>query len=319
MRVLVTGGAGFIGSHTVDALIAAGNEVAVLDNLSSGLEANVNPLARLFLADVTDLNAARQVVGDFAPDAIYHFAAQVSVPKSFEDPAEDAEVNILGVINLLSAGRDLAVLPRFVFASSGGAVYGNALELPCTEQTKPNPATPYGIAKLAAEMYVQLTARTYGFPFVVLRFANVYGPRQGSSKETGVCAIFTRQAVSNAPLTVMGDGSQTRDYVYVGDISAAALSALTAGSDDVLNLGSGVETSTAELAKIIIDVAGGSSGVSFLAERPGDVARACLSSDKAGRVLDWSAKHDLASGLAETVRWCRASLDTESGVHQPIG
>ena len=305
MRVLVIGGAGFIGSHVVDSLLAAKHTVAVVDDLSSGRSDNVDPSAQLFVCDITDADSTLYAVAEFKPDAIYHFAAQVSVPVSFENPQLDAAVNILGLINVLSAARALCTPPRLIFASSGGAVYGDALELPCTELTKPNPATPYGIAKLAGENYVELFGRTYGGAYVTLRFANVFGPRQGTSKETGVCAVFARQAVANEPLTVWGDGSQTRDYVFVSDIVAASLAALTLGTGEIVNLGSGIETSTRDLARMTLEIAGKPGEVVYGPGRAGDVARACLDSRKAAEVLGWRARVDIESGLAETIRWYR--------------
>ena len=305
MRVLVTGGAGFIGSHVVDTLLAAGNTVAVVDNLSSGRSDNVDPSAQLYIADITDEETIARTVTEFKPDAIYHFAAQVSVPHSFEDPQFDAAVNILGLLNVLTAASTLGSPPRFVFASSGGAVYGDALEIPSSEITKPNPATPYGIAKLAGEDYIALFGRTYGMPYVILRFANVFGPRQGTSKETGVCAIFTRQAVANEPLTVWGDGCQTRDYVFSSDIASAGLAALTLGTREVFNLGSGVETSARELARLTLQIAGNPGQIVFGPARTGDVARSCLDSRKAAKILGWRPRHNIVSGLAETIRWYR--------------
>jgi UDP-glucose 4-epimerase len=294
MRILVTGGAGFIGSHTVDALVSAGHSVAVFDDLTTGRRSNVNHNALLSEIDVTERNETEVAMDAFQPEAIFHFAAQVSVPHSFAAPADDGRINVLGLLNVLHAARNLPTKPRFVFISSGGAVYGDALELPSSEKTTPNPATPYGIAKLACEQYVRLLAPS---SHVVLRFSNVYGPRQGGSKETGVCAVFTQQMREGKPLSVLGDGSQTRDYVYVQDVASACVVALDRGEGEVINIASGVETSTDQLATLFVGIAKRGEIV-HLPERPGDVKRSWLNPAKAAVVLGWEPETTLEAGLA---------------------
>ncbi len=297
MRILVTGGAGFIGSHVVDRLLASGHTVAVIDDLSTGLQSNLAPKATLLTVDITLKEATCKAVAGYRPDAIFHLAAQVSVPKSFESPTVDADVNILGTLNLLEAVAGLDIPPRFVFISSGGAVYGDALELPSTERTPPNPATPYGVAKLAAEYYVRLLSPG---PSIILRLANVYGPRQGASKETGVCAVFSKQMIAGEALTIYGDGSQTRDYVYVTDVARACELALANGGGEVINVSTGVETSASSLAQSLLQVAGKGT-VDHLAPRTGDVMRSCLSPSHARSVLNWAPEVSLGEGLSETL------------------
>lgn len=306
MRALVTGGAGFIGSHVVDLLIANDHTVAVLDDLSSGSQANVNSAAMFMPVDVTVLEDTLEAVNAVQPDVMVHLAAQVSVPHSLQDPAFDANVNVIGTLNLLRAAAGLPKPPRFVFISSGGAVYGDALEFPSTESTPPNPATPYGIAKLAAEHYVRLLSPG---AWVILRFSNVFGPRQGGSKETGVCAVFTRQAAANQPLTIYGDGTQTRDYVFVSDLAQAVCSAATLGSGEVINIASGVETSCNDLASAVLKAAG-SGSVQHLPSRAGDVARSWLSVDKAMEVLGWTPTTTLEQGLVQTLAFAKGETAT---------
>ena len=301
MRIAVTGGAGFIGSHVVDVLLSLGNQVSVFDDLSTGKRGNVNPRAHFVEVDIRDMEATREAVASLNPEALYHYAAQVSAPRSVDSPQEDAAINIVGFINLLEAARSLSVPPRVVFASSGGAVYGNVAKLPCTEQTPPNPATPYGVGKLAGETYLKYYSQQFGIKYVVLRFANVFGPRQGGSKETGVCAVFVGQALAGKPLTVNGDGAQTRDYVYVKDVASASVASLTHGDGEILNIGSGREVSTQTIADTVLRLTGSKSVIQYLPPRPGDVQRACVSSDKAAKLLGWRPAWDLERGLAQTI------------------
>ncbi|MHB8635080.1 MAG: GDP-mannose 4,6-dehydratase [Fimbriimonadaceae bacterium] len=304
MRVLITGGAGFIGSHVVDLLVDHGHTVAVLDNVSTGTLDNLNDRAAFHRLDITNFEETSVAVIGFQPEALIHLAAQVSVPRSFIDPKFDADVNVLGTLNLLGAARALALPPRFIFISSGGAVYGDAGEYPSTEATPPTPATPYGVAKLAGEHYVRVLSCG---PFSILRFSNVYGPRQGTSTETGVCAVFARQVAAHEPLTVLGDGKQTRDYVYVADVARAVESALTLGDGEVLNVSSGVETSSGDLAQRVVTIAGGGA-IQHLPARPGDVARSWLSCEKAGRILKWKPIVQLDEGLAATLSVTQAQV-----------
>src|SRR4051812_35164380 len=274
-RVLVTGGAGFIGSHTADLLLADGFAVEIIDNLSSGKRVNVPAAAKFHQIDIRSPEASALVKeGGF--DAIAHFAAQMDVRRSVADPMFDADVNVRGTLNLLEAARPLPKRPRFVFASTGGAVYGDHTRPPNTETTAKEPDSPYAVSKLAAEHYLAYYSRIHGFETVALRFANVYGPRQDPHGEAGVVAIFSSRLLAGEALTVFGDGSQTRDYVYVGDVAAAVRKAIDVTLDtqpriDVraFNIGTGVATSVLDLAAGMQKAAGNSGQLQFAPKRAG--------------------------------------------------
>ncbi len=287
MRALVTGGAGFIGSHVVDALVARGDEVTVLDDLSTGRRENVNPAARLVEGSVTD-----PIETD--AEVVFHLAAQIDVRKSVADPRHDLAINVGGTINVISSAA------RVVFASTGGAIYGETDVVPTPESAPERPLAPYGQAKLSAEGYLRLLGDLHGVPVTCLRFANVYGPRQDPLGEGGVCAIFCGAAVSGAPVKVFGDGEQTRDFVYVGDVVDACLAAAEASSFGPFNVGTGVETSVNALAAEL--------GLTpeRAEARAGEVERSCLDPSRAARELGWTPRTDLAAGLTKTLDWARA-------------
>ena len=225
MRLLVTGGAGFIGSNTVDALIAGGHgEVAVLDDLSAGKRAQVNPKARFHEADLRDAEKVRQIIAQERPEVIIHLAAQMDVRRSVADPPFDAQVNLVGFLNLIEAARQHG-LKRVIFSSTGGAIYGEQEQFPCNEEHPRRPISPYGVAKFATEAYLFFYKAQYGIDYVALRYANVYGPRQDPHGEAGVVAIFCGRMLEDKAVTIYGDGEQTRDYVYVGDVVRANLAA----------------------------------------------------------------------------------------------
>ena len=307
-KVLVTGGAGFIGSHVVDAYLAAGDDVTVIDDLSTGRRANLSARATFIEADVRSEQARELVArGGFA--LVNHQAAQIDVRRSVADPVFDASVNVLGLLNVLQ-GAHVGGVRRVIFASSGGTVYGEAA--PPLHETQPKfPASPYGTAKLAAEYYLAAFARLYGREVAVLRYSNVYGPRQDGLGEAGVVAIFARQVLAGEPLTVFGDGEQTRDMVFVQDVAAANVAAsaavLPAVSDldaCAFNVGTGVETSVNQLAKAVVEAAGLSRApsVKHAAARPGELRRNALAVDKAAQVLHWRPRLALAEGLRHTIR-----------------
>ncbi len=300
MRVLVTGGAGFIGSHVVDRLVADGHAVDVVDNLSTGRRAHVNTAARLM---VCDLRSAR-LDGAFAaarPDAVVHLAAQAAVPRSVADPRFDASVNVLGTLALLDAARRRAV-GRVVYVSTGGAVYGDTDVLPTPEDHPTRPASPYGVSKLAGERYLECWARLTGTPTLSLRLANIYGPRQDPHGEAGVVAIFASRLLAGADCVVNGDGEQTRDYVYVGDVADAVARALA--SADVtgeVNIGTGVETSVNDLYRRLARLAGVARTARHGPPRPGEQRRSVLDATRAKALLGWMAATPLDAGLAKTL------------------
>ena len=309
MKAFVTGGAGFIGSNLVDALVERGDEVEVLDDLSTGraenLEGAVSRGAVLHPADVRDAERVAALVAAAAPDAIFHLAAQIDVRRAVADPAFDAAVNVAGTINVLEAARRAGVR-RVVNSSTGGAIYGDAASIPTGEDTTPAPLAPYGQSKHAAEGYLGLYGRLHGLSAVSLRYANVYGPRQDPHGEGGVVAIFCGKLAEGGRPVAFGDGRQTRDYVYVGDIVAANLAA--AGSDWVgaCNIGTGTETTVIELAEALAGLDGSRPfELEHAPERPGEVRRSAIDPSLAREARGWEARVALPEGLRRTL----ASLD----------
>jgi UDP-glucose 4-epimerase len=304
MRALVTGGAGFIGSNLVDALLERGDDVAVLDNLSTGREANLADAltngARLHTVDIRDAIAVNELFANERPEVVFHLAAQIDVRKSVADPAFDARTNVEGTVNLLEAARETAVR-RFVNTSSGGAIYGVQDVLPTPETTTPAPMAPYGASKYCAEVYCGLFERLHGMSVVSLRYGNVYGERQDPLGEAGVIAIFCGKLLNGERATVFGDGRQTRDYIYVGDVVAANLAA--AGSDVTggVNIGTGKETDVLEIARVL--------GVEYDLAPPrlGELERSHIDVTRAREELGWSAQVDLETGMRRTLDWSRAA------------
>ena len=317
-KVLVTGGAGFIGSHVADRFADAGYAVEVLDNLSTGRRTNLRPGATLHEFPVQSPEAAGLVrTGNF--DVIAHLAAQTDVRKSVADPLADMAANTAGTVNLLEAVRvrPAGRPPRFVFTSTGGALYGAAAAFPTAENAPANPDSPYGIAKLSSELYAAYYARIWGLETVTLRFANVYGPRQDPFGEAGVVAIFSKLLTEGRPLTVYGTGRQTRDYVYVADVADAVFAAATANLPDAgsldaraFNIGTGVETSVIELAETLAAVAGVKANLQFAPARKGEADRSALDVSRAARQLQWTPRHTLREGLARTYEFI---AEEESG------
>lgn len=313
MKALVTGGSGFIGSNIVDALVARGDEVRVIDNLSTGKRANLSGAiaagAVLSEQSVTDRAAVDALLADFRPEVIFHLAAQIDVRRSVQDPAFDALVNICGTINLLESAREHGVA-RFVFSSTGGAIYGEAETIPTAEAYVPAPEAPYGQAKFAAEGYLGLANRLYGQSTVALRYGNVYGPRQDPLGEAGVIAIFCGKLLAGARPTVYGDGTQTRDYVHVDDIVAANLAA--AGSDvcGAVNIGTGCETSVLDLIAALAPHASADFSPVFAPARLGELPRSALDASRARETLGWQPKIELAGGLGQTLTAAGAEITT---------
>jgi UDP-glucose 4-epimerase len=304
MRVLVTGGAGFIGSHVLDALLARGDDVAVLDDLASGRAGRLDPQVALHKLSITDAPALTELVAGFAPELICHLAAQIDVRASVDAPAADAQVNILGTVNLLEAARVAGA--RMLFASSGGALYGRDAPIPSLEDVLPLPESPYGIAKYCAECYIGLYNRLHGTRHSVLRLANVYGPRQDPAGEAGVITIFCARALAGQAPTIYGDGTQTRDYVYVGDAVRAFLAAGDSGRPGTWNVGAGVEVAVLDLVDIIAAVAGRSIQPAFAAPRAGELQRSAVAPDRAAGELGWRASTPLAEGVRRVYQWIEA-------------
>jgi UDP-glucose 4-epimerase len=307
MRCMVTGGAGFIGSNLVDALLARGDEVTVVDDLSTGrrenLEAALAAGAKLVVQDIRAGDALAGPVAEARPEIVFHLAAQIDVRRSVADPAFDASINVGGTANVLEAAR-AAAARRVVFASTGGAIYGEGegQELPLGEDTPPAPLAPYGQSKFAAEGYLALYERLHGVSGVSLRLGNVYGPRQDPLGEAGVVAIFCGRLRAGERPTVFGDGRQTRDYVYVGDVVAAALAAAESKASGPLNVGTGVETEVLELVERLGEL-GGSEGFEpeFAPPRPGEVQRISIDPARAERELGWRARTGIEEGLRLTL------------------
>jgi UDP-glucose 4-epimerase len=304
MRVLVTGGAGFIGSHLTDALLARGDEVSVADDLSAGHAARVHPRATLHKLSITDAGALNALVARSKPELICHLAAQISVTGSVANPAGDAEANVVGTVNVLEAARTVGA--RVLFCSSGGALYGRDSPIPALEDVLPLPESPYGVAKYCAEQYVGLYNRLHGTQHSALRLANVYGPRQDAAGECGVVPIFCSSVLAGRRPVIYGDGSQTRDYVYVGDVVTAFLAAADRGRPGTWNIGTGTEVSVLELAGLIGGVAGRPAEPSFAPPRAGELQRSALAVDRARRDLGWSAATALADGLRAAYQWIAA-------------
>jgi UDP-glucose 4-epimerase len=301
VRTIVTGGAGFIGSHVVDALVARGDEVAVIDSLVHGKQENVASGAELHVRDIRE--SLDDIFDATRPEAVFHLAAQADVRVSVEHPVEDAEVNVLGTVRILEAARRHGA--RVVFSSTGGAIYGECVE-PAREDSPCEPLSPYGTAKLAGEEYIRSFNRLYGTRHIALRYGNVYGPRQDPHGEAGVVAIFLGALARGEQAKIFGDGVQTRDYVYVGDVARATTSTL--GQDSgVFNVGTGRETSVVELYELCAKVAGSDTAAEHAPARLGELQRSFLDTERAAHELGFSAMVDLEDGLRATWEWIRGT------------
>lgn len=307
-RVLVTGGAGFIGSHVADAYLARGDEVWVVDDLSSGKRENVPAEAKFIQMDISDpaLEDVFRDAGGF--DIVNHHAAQMDVRRSVADPRFDARINIDGLLNVLELARRFETR-RVLFVSSGGVVYGEPEVMPTPESAPKLPLSPYGVTKLAAEFYLHYYRRVHGLESVALRYSNVYGPRQDPHGEAGVVAIFSTRLINGEALTIYGDGEQTRDYVYVGDVVAANMLLSDAPLGDgagldaySFNVGTGIETSVNQLARAMMAAAGREVEIRYAPARPGELLRSCLDASRL-RALGWAPRTSLGDGLSETYRY----------------
>ncbi len=299
MKILVTGGAGFIGSTIVDRYIEEGHSVVVVDNESSGKRAQVNKKAVFVRLDVRDRKKVGQLVHKHRFHVINHHAAQIDVRHSVADPHHDAHVNIMGTLNLLEAAQTSKV-KKFIFSASGGTAYGNCSR-PAREGDPEVPLSPYGVTKLAGEKYIQTFSSLYGFKFTIFRYANVYGPRQDPHGEAGVVAIFSNKLLGNESPFIFGTGRQTRDYVFVGDVAHANVLALSKGDNQTLNIGTGIETSVLALWNKMASIRGASPRLIYKPLRPGELQRSVLSYSKAKKELGWAPSTRLKEGLSATL------------------
>ncbi|AKP80287.1 MULTISPECIES: NAD-dependent epimerase/dehydratase family protein [Priestia] len=302
MKAVVTGGAGFIGSHLVEELIRQGFNVHIIDNLISGKYDNIHPLATFHIEDICS-DQAKQIILDEKPDVVFHLAAQADVSRSIQSPQYDADVNIKGTINLLEACRDASV-GKFIFASTS-AVYGNLQKDLITEQDATVPASYYGLSKLAAESYIRLFHYLYNLPYTILRYGNVYGPRQTPKGEGGVVAVFLERLSKGLSFNIHGDGEQTRDFIYVKDIVQANIAAIKKGNQEVVHASTTKKTSVNDLLKNLEYIHGSNIDVVYTEGRPGDIKHSCLDSEKAQKLLEWSSRVSVLEGLKETYTFSR--------------
>ena len=305
MKILVTGGAGFIGSHVADGYLAAGHKVWILDDLSGGKRSNLPAKAAFVKADIRDRKKVLALFKKVKFDVVNSHAAQMSVPDSVKDPIHDADINVLGVLNLMEAGR-LTGLKKFIHVSSGGTVYGAPTALPADESFPILPESPYGITKAVGEDYLRFYKLTYGVDFSVLSYSNVYGPRQLPHGEAGVVAIFAKRLLAGEPCTIFGDGSIVRDYVYVGDVARASLLLLKKGGGQAYNIATNKPTTVKQLFASIAKAVGVPAQAGFGPHRAGDVQANYLSYAKAKRELGWEPKVGLDKGIANTVGFFRS-------------
>ena len=304
MKVLVTGGAGFIGSHVVDQMIAAGHDVAVVDSLVTGRKSNLNPKARFYQVDIRDAAALREVFTAERPEVVDHHAAQMNVRRSVAEPQYDADVNIHGSLNLLELTREFGVR-KVIYISSGGAAYGEPVYLPCDEDHPVKPLCPYGLTKYAVEMYLYIYQQTYGLDYTVIRYPNVFGPRQDPLGEAGVIAIFTGQMLRDQPVTIFGNGEQVRDYVHVSDCARANVLALNKGSGRVYNLGSETGTTVNQLFQHLKKVTGYQHDANYAPAKLGETFQIYLTAKRAKQELGWEMTIGLEDGLRSTVEFAR--------------
>jgi UDP-glucose 4-epimerase len=302
-KIVVTGGAGFIASHIVDAYIQLNHEVYIIDDLSTGQNCNLNPSAKVHTLDIADPKAGR-LIAEIKPHVLNHHAAQMDVRRSVADPAFDARVNIIGFVNLLEACKDAGV-KRVIFSSSGGAVYGDREPIPATEAHETLPQSPYGVSKLTGELYLCYYHMAFGLPYVALRYANVYGPRQSTQGEAGVVAIFISQLLAGKNPVINGDGKQTRDYVFVGDVVRANIAALDSDFIGAVNIGTGKETDVVTLCELLRDGVGSQVTAVHGPAKPGEQRRSCLETSLASQVLGWRPEVALEQGLLQTIAYYR--------------
>lgn len=307
MKIIVTGGAGFIASHVVDSYIDKRHQVFIIDNLSTGKRENLNPKAKFFEVDIRDKEKISDIFNHVKPDLLNHHAAQLDVRKSVADPVYDAQLNILGLLNLLEAGK-VSGVKKVIFASSGGVVYGDAKIIPTPENYHPlKPISPYGVSKLTSEYYLYYYYRSYGIPYIALRYANVYGPRQDPFGEAGVVAIFTQKLLKGEQPIINGDGKQTRDYVFVNDVVMANLVSLESDYVGELNIGTGIETDVNTIFKLLVKLTKSNAREKHGPAKIGEQKRSALNNSLAKKNLSWQPKFSLNEGMAQTVDFFRTN------------
>ena len=300
MRVLITGGAGFIGSHIQDRYIALGHNVTVLDDFSTGRREYVNPAANLVEGSITDENIVGKTFEDGNFDLVNHHAGQINVRSSYEDPIFDCRVNVIGTLQILKAMIDYKV-SKIIFASTGGAIYGDPKKIPVDEKSELKPESPYGISKLTCENYIRNLSELYGLDYTILRYANVYGPRQIAKGEAGVVAIFTERILGGTRPVIWGTGEHTRDYVFIDDVVAANVAAIDSGSREILNIGCGKETNVRKVYETIAAAVGGKAIENETGPEVPEVARIALDWSKAEKTLNWKPSVDFQTGVRKTV------------------
>jgi len=304
-KILVTGGAGFIGSNVADRFISCGHKVVIIDNLSTGFRENIHPKAKFFKLDIKS-KKIEQIYKEEKIEVLCHHAAQIDVRKSVEDPIFDAKVNIEGTLNLLNNCVKYKT-KKVIFASTGGALYGEQDYFPADEDHPERPLSPYGITKLAIEKYLYFYKETYGINYISLRYANVYGPRQNPWGEAGVVAIFTQRLLSGKKAIINGDGKQTRDYVFVEDVVDANLLALNYPQSDAFNIGTRIETDVNTIFNLLKEKIGSNQKEIHAPEKPGEQRRSVLDYSRAKKLLGWSPKYSLEEGIEETVKYYKKS------------
>lgn len=311
MKILVTGAAGFVASHVADAYVDAGHEVVIVDDLSRGLMSNVNSKAHFYRCDVRDRAAIEEIFRIEKPAIVNHHAAQMDVRRGVREPLFDAQVNILGSLNLIECALAHGT-KRFIYISSAGAGYGEPKQKLVPEDYPINPITPYGISKHTVEHYLFTFQFLYQMPYVVLRYGNVYGPRQNSQGEAGVFAIFSEQMLGGIQPVIYGDGKKIRDYVYISDVVAANVAALELGTNEIFNISSGIETTDLEVFERVRELVGRKVELKYVPRRPGEIDKICLDVSKAARLLKWVPRVSLAEGSRRTVEYFRGQATTAS-------
>ncbi|MBU1033805.1 GDP-mannose 4,6-dehydratase [Patescibacteria group bacterium] len=304
MKILITGGAGFIASHVADAYLEIGHEVVIVDNLSTGEKKNLNPKAKFIKADITDKRKIQEIIRKELPDVINHHAAHIQVGYSVKNPQFDAENNIIGLLNIMEAAKEIPI-KKVIMAATGGAMYGNKVT-PFNEEMKAEPLSPYGISKRAGELYLNYYHELYQIPFISLRYSNVYGPRQNAHGESGVIAIFAEMMAEGKAPVINGDGTHTRDYVYVEDVARANVLALNSDFVGELNIGTETEISTNEVFKKVATEMGVDIEEKHSAERPGEQVISSLDYSKAKRILGWEPRINFDEGVRRVVAWYKS-------------